>query len=596
MPTRHTDQKENPPAMEEEFDDLTQSSETASASSRFPSPNYEDLLKLIEHLSLECKDSGSLLKIRDTVHSYKMLIQLKNSHCKALMAKLGTMENEVSGLQKKLSEAEHEKIKQEQELCNLRFALKQEVEKRKSADWVYEKIKGQLREKEEQCNKEVKMKQKLEIRVRELDVELKTVRNNLNELQEALDQHIEPAQCIKKMHDCIQKLGLENCKLKATARKQAEKIEQLKENLLREILNDDLTAKLETASSKCQHLHKENQLLQQELLSMKTIQKKCEKLKKHKKKLEQEIVNLKSHMEKNMIECGQIEQYKWEIEEKTKQELVQKLKQVNLFLQQSVLYIFKKCGKGQRLGRTRLKQCRLDTARQLNSQTHSRCDSLQKTWTKSSQSSFKMKWDGVLQFLSQLRNYGQLMASREERTQAAYEDKLEKLRHKQNASVRTQMKLRIRDLESEFSKMKSQVDCNQIEMENYKHLYLEEVKIRKSLSNKLSKTDEKLAEVKTKLLLERKQNRASQHSTIDTRSVLESTCPRDLSNRLFIPRTFSGENVMVPTSNLWHSIETTENCKTKVLQEWEQSVTRELRQATAESGLHRTSSLKFTHM
>ncbi|XP_037062438.1 ankyrin repeat domain-containing protein 26-like isoform X2 [Peromyscus leucopus] len=449
--------------MEEEFDDLTQSSETASASSRFPSPNYEDLLKLIEHLSLECKDSGSLLKIRDTVHSYKMLIQLKNSHCKALMAKLGTMENEVSGLQKKLSEAEHEKIKQEQELCNLRFALKQEVEKRKSADWVYEKIKGQLREKEEQCNKEVKMKQKLEIRVRELDVELKTVRNNLNEaieerngterqllqeqnarilqdeilanhlhkqkelkmaqekissqLQEALDQHIEPAQCIKKMHDCIQKLGLENCKLKATARKQAEKIEQLKENLLREIL-----------------------------------------------------------------------------------------------------------------------------------------------------------------------------------TQAAYEDKLEKLRHKQNASVRTQMKLRIRDLESEFSKMKSQVDCNQIEMENYKQLYLEEVKIRKSLSNKLSKTDEKLAEVKTKLLLERKQNRASQHSTIDTRSVLESTCPRDLSNRLFIPRTFSGENVMVPTSNLWHSIETTENCKTKVLQEWEQSVTRELRQATAESGLHRTSSLKFTHI
>ncbi|XP_059121352.1 ankyrin repeat domain-containing protein 26-like isoform X4 [Peromyscus eremicus] len=449
--------------MEEEFDDLTQSSETASASSRFPSPNYEDLLKLIEHLSLECKDSGSLLKIRDTVHSYKMLVQLKNSHCKALMGKLGTMENEVSGLQKKLSEAEHEKIKQEQELCNLRFALKQEVEKRKSADWVYEKIKGQLREKEEQCNKEIKMKQKLEIRVRELDVELKTVRNNLNEaveerngierqllqeqnarilqdeilanhlhkqkelkmaqekissqLQEALDQHIEPAQCIKKMHDCIQKLGLENCKLKATAKKQAEKIEQLKENLLREIL-----------------------------------------------------------------------------------------------------------------------------------------------------------------------------------TQAAYEDKLEKLRHKQNASVRTQMKLRIRDLESEFSKMKSQVDCNQIEMENYKQLYLEEVKIRKSLSNKLSKTDEKLAEVKTKLLLERKQNRASQYSTIDTRSVLESTCPRDLSNRLFIPRTFSGEDVMVPTSNLWHSVETTENCKTKVLQEWEQSVTRELRQATAESGLHRTSSLKFTHM
>ncbi|KAH0517083.1 Methylcrotonoyl-CoA carboxylase subunit alpha, mitochondrial [Microtus ochrogaster] len=244
--------------------------------------------------------------------------------------------------------------------------------------------------------------------------------------------------------------------------------------------NDDLTAKLETASSKCLQLHKENQRLRQELLSMKTVQKKCEKLKKHKKKLEQEIVNLRNHMEKNMIECGQIEQYKWEIEEKTKQDLVEKLKQINLFLQ----------------------------------------------------------------------------------TQAAYEDKLEKLRHKQNASVRMQMELRIRDLESEFSKMKNQVDCNQIEMENYKQLYLQEVKIRKSLSNKLSKTDERLAEVKTKLLLERKQSR-SQHSTTDARSVLESTCPRDLSNRLFIPRGFSGENIMVPTSNLWRSVETMENCKTK---------------------------------
>lgn len=86
-----------------------------------------------------------------------------------------------------------------------------------------------------------------------------------------------------------------------------------------------------------------------------------------------------------------------------------------------------------------------------------------------------------------------------------------------------------------------------------------------NLSCTLLRTDERLAEVKTKLLLERKQSRASQYSTIDTRSVLESSCPRDLSNRLLIARSFSGENVMVPTSNLWHSIETKENCKTKVI-------------------------------
>lgn len=39
----------------EDFDDLTQSSETASEFSRFSCPDYEAILKLTEHLSLECK-------------------------------------------------------------------------------------------------------------------------------------------------------------------------------------------------------------------------------------------------------------------------------------------------------------------------------------------------------------------------------------------------------------------------------------------------------------------------------------------------------------------------------------------------------------
>jgi regulator of replication initiation timing len=49
------------------------------------------------------------------------------------------------------------------------------------------------------------------------------------------------------------------------------------------------------------------------------------------------------------------------------------------------------------------------------------------------------------------------------------------------------MELRISNLESELSTMKSQLDFSKMEVENYKQLYLEEVKIRKSLSNKLYK-------------------------------------------------------------------------------------------------------------
>jgi regulator of replication initiation timing len=49
------------------------------------------------------------------------------------------------------------------------------------------------------------------------------------------------------------------------------------------------------------------------------------------------------------------------------------------------------------------------------------------------------------------------------------------------------MELRISNLESELSTMKSQLDFSKMEVENSKQLYLEEVKIRKSLSNKLHK-------------------------------------------------------------------------------------------------------------
>lgn len=54
--------------------------------------------------------------------------------------------------------------------------------------------------------------------------------------------------------------------------------------------------------------------------------------------------------------------------------------------------------------------------------------------------------------------------------------------------MKSQMELRIKDLECELSKMKStQEDSNKIELEKYKLLYLEELKVRKSLATKLNK-------------------------------------------------------------------------------------------------------------
>ncbi|XP_073911501.1 ankyrin repeat domain-containing protein 26-like [Castor canadensis] len=168
----------------EDHDDLMLSSEISSENCEVTNADYETILVLLEKLGMECKDSGSLLKIQDTVHSYKKLIHLKSSHCEVLNRKIKKMEKMISALQKELSETEQEKLEQEKEVCNLRFALKHEEEKRRNAVWLCEKIKEQLIEKEEDYNKEVEMKQQLDMCVRTLDMELKTVRNNLTKALE----------------------------------------------------------------------------------------------------------------------------------------------------------------------------------------------------------------------------------------------------------------------------------------------------------------------------------------------------------------------------------------------------------------------------
>lgn len=63
-----------------------------------------------------------------------------------------------------------------------RFGLKKEKENRRSAEMLYENIQEQLTRKEEQYNKEVEMKQQVELNLRTLDMELRTLRNDFNQV------------------------------------------------------------------------------------------------------------------------------------------------------------------------------------------------------------------------------------------------------------------------------------------------------------------------------------------------------------------------------------------------------------------------------
>ncbi|XP_072877526.1 ankyrin repeat domain-containing protein 18A isoform X8 [Chlorocebus sabaeus] len=108
--------------------------------------------------------------------------------------------------------------------------------------------------------------------------------------------------------------------------------DQLKMDILFKKLKqkfDDLTAEKEAVSSKCVSLAKDNQVLQQEFLSMRKIQEKCEKLEEDKKMLEEEVLTLKTHMENNMVELGKVQEYKSELDEKTMQ-IIEKLEEIHL--------------------------------------------------------------------------------------------------------------------------------------------------------------------------------------------------------------------------------------------------------------------------
>ncbi|XP_043334510.1 ankyrin repeat domain-containing protein 26-like isoform X2 [Cervus canadensis] len=203
---------------------------------------------------------------------------------------------------------------------------------------------------------------------------------------------------------------------------------------------DHLPAELGAACSQCLHLDATYQVLQRELLSMKGWQRKCEKLEKENKKLEQEVVKLKSPMELKMIEHPQVEQYKREIEERVRQDLVEKWKEVNLFLQ----------------------------------------------------------------------------------TRAACQEISEQFQEGHIASVRSQMELRIKDLESELSRTETLQDYKKAEMEKYKKLYLEELKVRKSLEKKLDMNNERLAEMSTELEVEKQQKKS--YSALSAAGDVAFTC------------------------------------------------------------------------
>ncbi|XP_075599631.1 ankyrin repeat domain-containing protein 26 isoform X14 [Balearica regulorum gibbericeps] len=180
-------------------------------------------------------------------------------------------------------------------------------------------------------------------------------------------------------------------------------------------------------------------------------------------------------------------------------------------------------------------------------------------------------------------------------TQAASQDRLEQIRANHHASLRNQLKHRIRDLECELDRIKNtqqdsifQKESTQAEVERYKELYLEEVKIRRCLANKLERANERLAEANAKLLQERHRSKSLIAGSIVSGGlaaspVLYSAELGCLGNNLALNRSLSlGGSFLSPTRNALTSRNRVEAYVAKVRQELDEKITKELEQATAE--------------
>ena len=79
-------------------------------------------------------------------------------------------------------------------------------------------------------------------------------------------------------------------------------------------------------------------------------------------------------------------------------------------------------------------------------------------------------------------------------TQAASQEALEHMKAANEASLRSQLEQRIRELEGDLGRARStqqdslsQRDCSRAELERYRELYSQELSTRKALANKLER-------------------------------------------------------------------------------------------------------------
>ncbi|KAM9754143.1 ankyrin repeat domain-containing protein 26 isoform 9-T12 [Menidia menidia] len=254
--------------MAEDFDELTQSSDTATDEMDSPTSGYRHASLLIQKLDSATFDSTSITKLQNIFHEYERSIQKARSRHGYLTDKVGQLETERQELKTSLEEVkdiksalERNQLELQTEVTNIKFQLKQEQENRRNANMMYNSSREKLRKTEEQHQLEVQERQKVELTLRNLELEMRTLINSMKQLEE---DHSETQRLLAQERSAR---ALQENLLNSHLRKQQEMEEQNKRSLSK---SNEALSQLTEASDRERELLQQTSALQEQLTTLRT--------------------------------------------------------------------------------------------------------------------------------------------------------------------------------------------------------------------------------------------------------------------------------------------------------------------------------------
>ncbi|CAL1526232.1 unnamed protein product [Lymnaea stagnalis] len=156
-------------------------------------PSYGKDREVLTNINLS--DPSSLIKVQEYVRETRRQLEQEKNQRVVLENKLKVATKEKTEIHKKLESINREKSNLEQtrldleaKIRSLEYSLTDEEEKRKNAQILLSKTKEQLDRKETQYASELESRQKMELTMRNLQIEIRTATNTIKELMEEKEE------------------------------------------------------------------------------------------------------------------------------------------------------------------------------------------------------------------------------------------------------------------------------------------------------------------------------------------------------------------------------------------------------------------------